>query len=146
MGVPGLRLGYLVAPSDIVDGVQKIRGAHEVNSLAIQVGTFLSEHPEIAASYAAELEAGRAELAALGEELGYQCPPCPANFQLLELESAERARSLVKALESRGILVKGGFGEPCLARCVRVTLAGQQSMARLLDGIREVWGEISSSP
>lgn len=144
MGIPGLRLGYLVAPSDIVDGVQKIRGAHEVNSLAIQVGTYLTRHSEIAANYAAELEEGRVLLTELGGELGYQCPPCPANFQLLELDSSEQAQALAKALEAQGILVKGGFGEPSLARCVRVTLAGRQSIAKLTNGIREVWSEISS--
>ncbi len=137
-GLAGLRLGYLVAQPEIVDVVDKVRGAHEVNAVAIHAGAFVLDHPEIGEAFVRDLEAGRTLLTAAAADLGLAVPPCPANFQLIELPPALNPSAVVDALKQRGYLVKGGFPHPSVARCIRVTLAGPEVMALFTQALREV--------
>lgn len=137
-GLAGLRLGYLVAHPDLVGAIDKVRGAHEVNAIAIHAGAFVLDHPEIGERFVGEIEAGRSVLAAAAAELGMTLPPCPANFQLVELPPALEPAAVVDALKERGFLVKGGFQHPGVARCIRVTLADPGVMTQFARALREV--------
>jgi histidinol-phosphate aminotransferase len=137
-GLAGLRLGYLVAQPEIVSHVDKLRGAHEVNAMAIHAGSYVLDHPEIGVSFVRDIEAGRATLATAARELGMRVPDCPTNFQLLELPGALDPAAVVQALKDRGYLVKGGFSHPSVAHCIRVTLAGPDVMAPFTEALREV--------
>lgn len=133
----GLRLGYLVAQPPIVNAVDKVRGAHEVNAVAIQAAAYLLDHPEIGAGRVAALEEGRAVLIAAATALGLRVPPCPANFQLIEFPDPVRVPAVVATLERSGFLVKGGFTHPSVAACIRVTLAGPPVMSSFARALRE---------
>jgi histidinol-phosphate aminotransferase len=137
-GLAGLRLGYLVARPEIVTHVDKVRGAHEVNAMAIHAGAYVLDHPEIGDAFVRDIEAGRAVLRNAAVELGMRVPPCPANFQLIELPPALDPSAVVEALKDRGYLVKGGFRHPSVARCLRVTLAGPGVIVPFTDALREV--------
>jgi len=58
-----------------------------------------------------------------------------ANAQFAQAE--DRAK-LVQALHTRGFLVKGPFGAPCLADCIRITLGPPELMARFCDALEDV--------
>jgi len=137
-GLAGLRLGYFVAQPRLVEFVDRVRGAHEVNAVAIHAGSFVLDHPEIGETFVSGIEAGRALLAAAAADLGLVVPPCPANFQLIELPPALNPAAVVEALKSRGYLVKGGFPHPSVARCIRITLAGPEVMTPFTQALREV--------
>jgi len=137
-GLAGLRVGYLVAQPAIVDIVDKVRGAHEVNAMAIHTAAFVLDHPEIGDRFVNDIEAGRRVLAAAAADLGLTVPGCPANFQLVELPPALDPSAVVEALRQRGYLVKGGFAHPSVARCIRVTLAGPDVMTPFVQALRDV--------
>ena len=137
-GLAGLRLGYFVAQPEIGRLVDRVRGAHEVNAVAIQLGCFVLEHPEIGARYMRELDAGRTVLANVAADLGFGFPSSPANFQLLELPATIDPQAVVASLMKLGYLVKGGFAHPSVERCVRVTLAGPDILGPFADALREV--------
>jgi histidinol-phosphate aminotransferase len=137
-GLAGLRLGYFVAQPEIGRLVDRVRGAHEVNAVAIQIGCFVIDHPEIGERGMRELEAGRAVLASVASDLGFGFPRSPANFQLLELPASVNPRALVASLKQLGYLIKGGFTHPSVERCVRVTLAGPEILRSFADALREV--------
>jgi len=137
-GLAGLRLGYFVADPEVIGYVERVRGAHEVNEVAIQVGCYLTDHPEIGTRFVREIEAGRTVLSRTAAELGFGCPPSPANFQLVELPPPFEPREVTAALKARGYLVKGGFDHPSVERCIRVTLAGPDVIGPFGDALKEV--------
>lgn len=140
-GLAGLRLGYLVAHPDIVSGIERVRGAHEVNAVAIAVGSYVLDHPELGEAYLAEIQAGRAVLAEVARELGLGFPSCPTNFQLLRFPDIDDTIDLVVALKRRGYLVKGGFASRALRGCIRVTLGGSEVMRGFANALRAAVAE-----
>lgn len=137
-GLAGLRLGYLAAQPDLIQHVQRVRGAHEVNAVAIAVGCYVADHPELGAEYLGQVEAGRAALAAAARELRLGFPECRTNFQLLRIPGATDTSLLVSALKARGYLVKGGFTSPAVRNCLRVTLASPAVMRGFVAALRGV--------
>src|SRR4051812_10774096 len=135
-GLAGLRLGYLIGRPAVLALVERVRGAHEVNAAAIQIGAFIMDHPEIGDRYMREVEAGRALLANAASALGLGFLPTPANFQLLELPAGIDPSQVASALKDRGYLVKAGFAHPSVARCIRVTLAGPAIIGPFTSALR----------
>lgn len=141
-GLAGLRLGYFAACPDIVNNVQRIRGAHEVNMMAIAVGSYVLDHPELGESYLGEIEAGRQELANAARELGFGFPNCLTNFQLLQIPNVNDTTEIIDALKRKGFLVKGGFASSAVHDCIRITLAGPDVMQKFVAALRAVTDEL----
>jgi len=135
LGLGGLRLGFACAQAPIVQGLDKVRGLHEVNAMAIGVALYLLDHPAIVETYLRDLEAGRQVLAELARRRGFGFPACPANFQLIELPAPLDPRAVVQGVKERGFLIKGGFKAPCLRRCLRVSLAAPDLMSRFVAAL-----------
>ncbi len=141
-GLAGLRLGFLVAQPMIVDHVQRIRGAHEVNAVAAAIGTYIMDHPEVGDKYLAEVEAGRSVLSKAASKLGLGFPNCPANFQLIQFPDMVDTTSIVTALKQKGYLVKGGFSSPAVRNCIRVTLAGPYVIENFVNALYDVVNQL----
>jgi histidinol-phosphate aminotransferase len=141
-GLAGLRLGYFVARPEIVGLVERVRGAHEVNAVAIQIGCFVTDHPELGERFMRDIEAGRARLARAAADLGFGFPSSPANFQLIELPAPLDPPRIMAALKERGFLVKAGFDHPSVERCIRVTLAGPEVLEPFAEALREVCARV----
>ena len=140
-GLAGLRLGYFVAHPSIVQNIQRIRGAHEVNAVAIAVGSYILDHPEIGEEHIRQVEAGRRVLADVSGELGLGFPECPTNFQLISFPGVTDTAGIVAALKERGYLVKGGFSSQAVRDCIRVTLGAPEVMRGFADALRAVCTE-----
>jgi histidinol-phosphate aminotransferase len=141
-GLAGLRLGYLVADPNVIKQLQRVRGAHEVNAMAIAIGSYVLDHPQLLQIGLDDTEAGRRVLLDAAEEICVELPTCPTNFQLLRLRGIENTSQVVAALKRKGYLVKGEFAHKCIANCIRVTLAGPNLMEGFLTALRAVAKEI----
>ena len=137
-GLAGVRIGYLAANPGIVRHVQQVRGAHEVNAVAVQLGSYVLDHPEITAQALAEVEEGRAVLRGVAQELGLGCPPCPTNFQILRFPEGTDTKAVVHELKQRGYLVKGGFTTAAMRNWIRVTLGPRPVMEGFATALRGV--------
>lgn len=140
-GLAGVRLGLVVAHPDVVRNLYKVRSAYDVNAVAAACATVMLRHPEVAAEYATEVAAGRALLVDRASALGLDPIPSLTNFQLVRLQGRADPAELVQALHARGYIVKGPFGAPCLADCIRVTLGGPELMAEFADVLDSVLGD-----
>ncbi len=132
-GLAGLRLGYLLSNPQIINTVQKVRGSHEVNSVAAKMAQYILEHPEVTDEYVSTIEASRAKLREFAQSRNLGFPSCPANFQLVEFESQDQAIAAANALEEENILVRSGFKETSVAKCIRITLDTEDIIGKLID-------------
>ncbi|HMH50520.1 MAG TPA: histidinol-phosphate transaminase [Candidatus Acidoferrum sp.] len=137
-GLAGLRLGYLAGNPGIVDAVRRVRGSYEVNSVAISLGCYVLDHPEMGEAFRREIEEGRRVLCEGATRLGLDVPGCPTNFQLVRLPGSVSPAVIVDALRGRGYLVRGPFGAPAVQDCIRVTLGDAEIMAGFVSALEAV--------
>ena len=102
------------------------------------LGCHILDHPDTTDACVRQVEGGRRALVDAAERLGLSCPPCPANFQLLEVPPGDDVQRVMTGLRREGYLVKGGFAHPSVARCIRVTLGDAELMTRFAGALARV--------
>ncbi|MFI3278320.1 MAG: histidinol-phosphate transaminase [Rikenellaceae bacterium] len=107
-GIPGLRLGYIVACEEIIERLCAIRPPWSVNSLSLLAGEYIVDHRE-------ELHPNIGELIAESHYLqteiaqidGFKVTPSTCNFFLVEIEGTKSAAELQTYLiENHKILIR----------------------------------------
>ena len=137
-GLAGLRVGYALAPAEVVTAIEKVRRAFDVNAQA-QAAALASQDD------AGELErrrrlnsANRAELDRILRDHGLE-PAGPAVANFLFVEVGTDARPLFEALLREGAIVRpaAGFGAPGAIRVTVGTREEQDFFATALGRVLE---------
>ena len=135
VGFAALRVGWLLAPAELVREIDKTRQPYNLPTPSQQGATFvLRDLGAEIARMRATIVGERARLAAGLAALGFNVTPSEANFLWVECERA--ANEVVSALAARGVLVKSfhASGGRLLKRMrITVGLAGEND--RLLHEI-----------
>ena len=142
-GLAGLRVGYAVAPEEVVTSIGKVRRAFDVNSAA-QVAALASLDADD------ELERRRREnregLARLAEIMrGHGLEPAePAVGNFLFAEVGEDSRPLFEQLLREGVIVRptSGFGAP---GAIRVTVGTSEDHEHLDEALGRVLSSASAA-
>lgn len=132
-GLAGLRIGYLVAPADVIATLRKIRAPFSVGALAQAAAVAALRDRQHWSEVRTYTRRRREELHRLFERAGYHPVPSQSNFILVA--SADE-QALVAQLGQQGIAVRPGtaLGVPGTVRVSVPSDAGMQLLARALDG------------
>jgi histidinol-phosphate aminotransferase len=132
-GLAGLRVGYGIAPAQLVEALAKTRRAFDLTTPAQEAALASLDFPE-------ELERrrrlnveGREELVRIFTGAGYSVAgPAVGNFVFVEL--GEDAQRWFEALLREGVIVRplAGFGAP---QAIRVTVGTSDEHAFLADAL-----------
>jgi histidinol-phosphate aminotransferase len=119
-GLAGLRVGYAVAPAEIVTAIGKVRRAFDVNSAAQAAALASLDAPDELARRRRENRQGLDQLERIMREHGLE-PARPAVGNFLFAEVGDDSRPLFEQLLREGVIVRptGGFGAP---GAIRVTV------------------------
>jgi histidinol-phosphate aminotransferase len=134
MGLAGLRLGYAVAASQVIDALGRAQPPWSVNAFAQAAGlAALGDWEHVAAGRRAA-QAAKSYLLDGLTRLGLICLPSCANFWLVEVGDAAELR---RRLLLRGILVRdcASFGLP---RHIRLSARPLSECERLLQVFAEL--------
>ncbi|MBI2911280.1 MAG: histidinol-phosphate aminotransferase family protein [Chloroflexi bacterium] len=128
-GLPGLRLGYALAPAPLADGLNRIRPPWNVNGLAQAAVPYLlgrQGHVDTGVELAL---AARDYLRAGFAALGYRVLPTDAHFFLVKVASATE---FTRRLWRRGFLVRDctSFGLPQYVRIAPQRLSACRALLR----------------
>ncbi len=140
-GLAGLRVGYLVAPPELIEAIGRVRNVFDVNHMALLAATAsLAEAETIVGERAAANRAERERLAEGLRARGHTPLPSQGNFLFFDVGSAERAARLNDQLLQRGMIIRptGGFGAPS---GIRVTVGHPHENDRFLALLDELAGE-----
>jgi histidinol-phosphate aminotransferase len=135
-GLAGLRVGYLVGPAAIVEHINRIRLAFNVNAVGQTAArAALDDREHVERSRQANAE----ELPRLEDgltKLGLDVVPSQANFVLAGLGPRD-GRTVFESLLRRGVIVRpmAGYGLPCH---LRITVGTVSENERLLKALAEV--------
>ena len=97
-GLAGLRIGCLIGPPAVIQGIRRVREPFHVNSLAQAAALgALGDHEHVRLAVATA-SAGRRQLAGIAAGLGLRCLPSVANFVLMDVgyEAAKVAEGLLR--------------------------------------------------
>lgn len=138
-GIPGLRLGFLVASPDRIRAISELQVPWSVNALAQAAGAFCLGRRAWEAETNAYVDKARTDLTRglLGE--GLRPLPSQANFVLVEVTPpAPGASGLYEALARRGILIRhcGSFGLG--ERYVRLAVRTEAENRLLVGAVAEL--------
>jgi histidinol-phosphate aminotransferase len=134
-GLAGLRIGYGVAPPDMVALLDKARAPFNVNAPAQRAALAALDDEAHVANSRRINECGRAYLADRLERLGVRFPASAANFLLLDVRRDGRA--VTEALLRRGVIVRP-LGGGSLATHIRVTVGTPEENERFVEALTEV--------
>lgn len=139
-GFGGIRLGVLMGQPALIEAAIKVKGLHEVSTVALTIGRLLIERKDIVERYQAALSVGRSLLLEFARQHNFGFPDCPSAFQILELPSHLESSAIIDSLKRRGWLIRGNFKSPCMRQCLRVSMVGAENMNRF---IREFEGTLA---
>lgn len=137
-GLGGARIGWIYAPSHIVDALERVRDPFNVNAMAIEAGIaamFDREHVERSVAHNEEwLRWTAAEL----EKLGLRVTPSVGNFILIHFPEDGRhsAAAADEWLAARGYLLRrvAGYGFP---NALRMTIGTEEANRGVVSALSE---------
>jgi len=136
-GLPGLRLGYMVAPARTVREARRFQYTWSVNAAAQVAGVAALDDPGHVEEGRRVVKAAREYLVREVRGLGLACAPPRANFLLLEVGDAQAVR--LELLRRHRVCVRdcASFGLP---GHIRIGVRGMRDSRLLIDALRDVLG------
>ena len=137
IGLAGIRLGLLIANTDVVREVNKVRMPYNVNALSQAAARVVLAHGDVVARHAAAVVAERERVsAALAGIQGVTPFRSDANFILFQTRRSGDA--VATDLLARGIVVRNFSRAPHLAECLRVTIGTPEENSAFLEALTAV--------
>lgn len=138
-GLAGLRVGYMVGPTELILEIEKSRGPYKVGGVAEAAAMrVVSADREWVAGVVTQTRQNRARLSKELEALGVRFVPSRANFILIRLPAAATASGINAALRERGISARPFPALPHVGECLRVTIGPWDMMQRFLDAFSKL--------
>ena len=133
-GLAGLRVGYGVAPVELIQAMHRVREPFNVNSLAQAAATAALDDVEHLEKTRRLLRVEKQILYRVLEELGYTYVPSATNFILFRV--GPRASRVVSELLKRGIIVRDMLAWN-LPEYVRVTVGLPEENQAFIQALRD---------
>ena len=131
-GIAGLRVGYLMTGSVVMQNLRKLYNPKSVNALA-QIGAVAAlEDVDSREAYVAQVRASREQFATALRRRGAEVHVTQANFILVRVRDPQR---LVMALESAGVFVRDRSRMEGFEGWVRFTVGTVSQMHDLVERI-----------
>ncbi len=129
-GLAGLRLGYLIARPEVVEGLMKVKDSYNCDTLSLTGGTAALEDRAYLAETSGKIKATRARLAEAMRSRGYFVPESQANF--VWCTGGPPAAPIYETLKTRKILIRlmryAGYADG-----LRITVGTDAEVDRLLE-------------
>jgi histidinol-phosphate aminotransferase len=134
-GLAGLRVGYLIARPELIEGLIKVKDSYNCDRLSLVGGAAALRDQPYLAETRGKILATRCRLAEAMRGLGYRVPESQANF--VWCEGGPPAAGVYEALKARKILVRL-MRYPGRSDGLRITVGTDEEIDRLLAALREI--------
>ena len=129
----GLRLGYLIARPETVEGLIKVKDSYNCDTLSLAGGVAALDDQAYFAEARAKVLATRARLTNAVRSLGFSVPESQANF--VWCTGHERSVAIYEALKERKVLVRL-MRYPGYPPGLRISVGTGPEIDRLLEELR----------
>jgi threonine-phosphate decarboxylase len=141
--IPGLRLGFAVAHSDVIGRMRDKQVPWSVNRLALAAGEACCQVSEYEAATRQLIVEERNYLqACLSDRFGFKVWPGQANFLLVRLPENQTAESLQRNLGACGIMIRNcAMYRGLTPQDFRIAVRSRPENERLLKALADIVGE-----
>jgi histidinol-phosphate aminotransferase len=143
MGAAGVRLGYLLGSTELVQQLTKLRLPYLLNHFAMEAAIFLLGSDDMKSfvrknidNVVRERTRVHAALEQMASGKGLWAKQSNANFLLLKFESQTYCNRVYQKLIEHGILVRDISAGPGLAGCLRMSIGQPHENDAFLEAIR----------
>ncbi len=140
-GMASLRVGVLAGAAEQIQSLRRACSPYNVNGVALACLPTALADQEYVRGYVSEVQWSRNRLEEEFQVLGIPFWPSQGNFVLARIGPAHA--EFVRAMRTRGILVRDRSSDFGCDGCVRITAGWREHTERLLAGLRETLKEIS---
>jgi histidinol-phosphate aminotransferase len=142
-GLAGLRIGYGVGDSEIIEWLRAAQSPFSVNSVAQEMCKIVLENRRVYESFVNKVKEERKYLLAELQMInGIKTFDSDANFILFRVIGGERrSEDVAKRLMAAGIEVRDRGGLPMLSNCLRVTVADWTSDQKFVKELEKAMRE-----
>ena len=137
MGLAGLRLGFVIAHTELAELCRKTQPPFPVNLAALVAAEAALGDAQFVRRYVSAVKKSRGMLAEWLERRGVKVFPSATNF--LYADFGARATKIVRGLEKKGILVRDRASDFGRAGFVRIALGTVRQTRRLIRAINDEW-------
>ncbi len=134
-GLAGMRIGFALGPTDLVDALTGVKDSYNVDRLAIVAAAAAIADEDHHKKVIAEVVTNREHLAGALEGMGFELVPSATNF--IFAQPPKPAAEVVARLRERKILVRHYDREP-IAGWVRITVGTRDQQEKLLAALKEI--------
>ena len=135
----GARLGYLLAPSWIVDELQKVVLPYHLDSFKQLAGSIALDFDDAMDAQVEAICSERERVMAAMEDLPVQVWPSGANFFLFKADQM-RGDDVWQGLIDHSVLVRNTANWPRIDDCLRVTVGSPEENDAFLSALAQVLG------
>ena len=129
-GMAGLRLGFMCAPLDIINNVNKIRNGKNVSMVAQRLGLCALENFSLVDSWIQKVIHSRRVFEEWCAKKNVDYYPSQGNFVLFKVS---KPNELCSELKAQGIYVRNR--DSIIPGCVRVTIGSERHLTRLIGAL-----------
>ncbi|MFO8236842.1 MAG: histidinol-phosphate transaminase [Prochlorococcaceae cyanobacterium] len=127
-GLAGLRIGFAIGATPVVDRIGRVTGPYDINSFAVTAAHAALADQAYTDAYVAEVLRARAWLVARLQAAGVRHHAAGGNYLLIWPEAP--AAEVERRLREAGILVRSMAGKPLIEGALRVSLGTTEQMQR----------------
>ncbi|MEQ1789521.1 MAG: histidinol-phosphate transaminase [Rickettsiales bacterium] len=135
-GLSSLRLGWMFAPTHIIDVINRIRGPFNVSTSAIMAGIAAIRDIEFTKNAIEFNEKWREWLTTEITNLGLKVYPSIANFILVDFSNPDIAKNASNHLMEQGLIVRE-VANYKLPNCLRITIGLEEDNKAVVAALKE---------
>lgn len=140
--IPGMRLGYLVAPEPIVDKLHQLQPTWSLNGLAQEAGLYCLEEQAYRKTCSTSIQANKQKVFSYLREMGYEPETSHTNFFLLQDPYHHDTEELFRFLLENGLIVRHTYNfHPLNGRYIRIAVRREEENSLLLDALQR-WKQV----
>ncbi|MFC1497683.1 histidinol-phosphate transaminase [Verrucomicrobiota bacterium] len=132
----GLRVGYAVGSSILVDALYKVKDSYNVNMISQNLALVALSDIDYMYTNVEKIKNTRARLSKELSDIGYEVYPSEANFLWVRPEGIT-AKELFERLRKQRILIRYFAGEQT-GDCVRITIGTDEEIDKLIKAVKEI--------
>jgi histidinol-phosphate aminotransferase len=135
-GIASARVGYLIADRRMIEATRKVLPAFSISGLSLAMAQANLRCQTDMVRRVAQAHAGQQRIASWGRRHGILVCVTATNFVLMRLADDRVARSLIDALEARGVLVSDRTSH--LPGTIRVTVGAPRHVTAFLSAMDSI--------
>ncbi|MDO8552097.1 MAG: histidinol-phosphate transaminase [bacterium] len=135
-GLAGIRVGYCIADSRVIEYLDKIKAPYNVNRISSAIATSAVQSNSKTSEFRDIILRERARMAARLKEMGFTVYPSDANFLLVRYPDVSKISK--KLAEESNLIIREFDSKKLLENCVRISVATPEQNDLLLSAIKKL--------